>query len=197
MNPHSRWARTTLYMYSGFVVSGLLLTACSGCGEKANQAQPGGATMTMELTSTAFAEGATIPKKHTGDGADTSPPLQWSAPPQGTRSLALICDDPDAPRGTWVHWVLFNLPAPLRSLDEGVPAGETLTNGARQGKNDFGNLGYGGPAPPRGKPHRYFFKLYALDVLLDLPAGAGKDQLLAAMQGHILAEGQLMGLYGR
>ncbi len=124
-------------------------------------------------------------------------PLRWADPPQGTKTFALICDDPDAPRGTWVHWVLFNLPADRRELPEGVPAQETLDGGARQGKNDFGNLGYGGPAPPRGKPHRYFFKLYALDTALDLPAGATKDQVVAAMQGHVLAEGQLMGRYGR
>ena len=153
--------------------------------------------MSIELTSTAFQAGATIPKQYTGDGADQSPPLHWSEPPSGTKSIALICDDPDAPRGTWVHWVLFNLPAQTRELEEGVPTTETLGNGAKQGKNDFGNIGYGGPAPPKGKPHRYFFKLYALDVTLDLPPGATKAQLEDAMKGHILAEGQLMGTYKR
>lgn len=153
--------------------------------------------MSLQLSSPAFAEGATIPKQHTGDGADTSPALSWSEPPAGTKSLALICDDPDAPVGTWVHWVIFNLPAEMRKLDAGVPAERELANGARQGKNDFGNIGYGGPAPPRGKPHRYYFKLYALDTQLDLPAGATKSQLLAAMKGHVLAEGQLMGRYAR
>lgn len=153
--------------------------------------------MSIELTSTAFQPGATIPKQYTGDGADRSPPLRWSEPPAGTHSLALICDDPDAPRGTWVHWVLFNLPGRTRELEEGVPKTETLANGAKQGKNDFGNLGYGGPAPPKGKPHRYVFKLYALDAALDLPGGASKAQLLDAMKGHILAEGQLTGTYGR
>jgi Raf kinase inhibitor-like YbhB/YbcL family protein len=153
--------------------------------------------MSIELTSTAFQAGATIPKPYTGDGEDRSPPLRWSEPPPGTRSLALICDDPDAPRGTWVHWVLFNLPAEARELEEGVPATLTFGNGAKQGKNDFGNIGYGGPAPPRGKPHRYFFKLYALDAAVDLPAGATKAQLVDAMKGHVLAEGQLVGNYGR
>jgi Raf kinase inhibitor-like YbhB/YbcL family protein len=153
--------------------------------------------MTIELSSTAFHEGETIPRQYTADGRDVSPPLRWSDPPQGTQSFALVCDDPDAPRGTWVHWVLFNLPTDRRELEEGVPARETLAGGARQGKNDSGKIGYGGPAPPRGKPHRYFFKLYALDTTLDLPAGATKAQLLEAMQGHILAEGQLMGRYGR
>ena len=153
--------------------------------------------MSIELTSTAFQPGATIPTQYTGDGADRSPPLRWSEPPAGTKSLALICDDPDAPRGTWVHWVLFDLPARTRELEEGVAATETLPSGAKQGKNDFGNAGYGGPAPPKGKPHRYFFKLYALDVAVDLPPGATKARLLDAMKGHILAEGQLVGTYGR
>jgi Raf kinase inhibitor-like YbhB/YbcL family protein len=153
--------------------------------------------MSIGLTSTAFQPGATIPKPHTGDGAERSPPLRWLEPPSGTKSLALICDDPDAPGGTWVHWVLFNLPAPARELEEGVPTTETLDNGAKQGKNDFGKIGYGGPAPPKGKPHRYFFKLYALDVVLELKAGATKAQLVDAMKGHILAEGQLVGNHGR
>lgn len=153
--------------------------------------------MSIEITSTAFKAGQSIPKPYTGDGADQSPPLQWSEAPAGAKSIALICDDPDAPRGTWVHWVLFNLPAQARDLEEAVPTTETLANGAKQGKNDFGNIGYGGPAPPRGKAHRYFFKLYALDVALDLPSGATKAQLEAAMKGHVLAEGQLMGTYQR
>ena len=153
--------------------------------------------MSIKLTSTAFQAGATIPKEYTGDGADQSPALSWSEPPKETQSFALICDDPDAPRGTWVHWVLFNLPAQTRQLEQGVPTTDTLASGAKHGKNDFGNVGYGGPAPPKGKPHRYFFRLYALDANLDLPAGASKAQLETAMKGHILAEGQLMGKYGR
>lgn len=153
--------------------------------------------MSIELTSTAFQQETTIPKHYTGDGADQSPMLRWSEPPAGTKCIALICDDPDAPRGTWVHWVLFNVPPQTRELEEGVPTTETLPSGAKQGKNDFGNIGYGGPAPPKGKAHRYFFKLYALDVTLDLPPGATKAQLENAMKGHILAEGQLMGKYQR
>ena len=147
----------------------------------------------MQLTSTAFAEGGTVPKEYTGDGTDRSPPLRWSGAPAGAKSFALIADDPDAPRGTWVHWVLFNLPPETTELPEGVKA----PSGAIQGKNDFGNIGYGGPAPPRGKPHRYYFKLYALDSMLNLPEGATKQQTEAATKGHILAEGQLMGKYGR
>jgi Raf kinase inhibitor-like YbhB/YbcL family protein len=168
-----------------------------GCKQSSNETPKGDAAMSIELTSKAFEAGATIAKQYTGDGADRSLPLRWSEPPSGTKSLALICDDPDAPRGTWVHWVLFNLPAETRELDEGVPTTEVLDNGAKQGKNDFHAIGYGGPAPPKGKPHRYYLKLYALDVALDLQAGATKAQLVAAMKGHILAEGQLMGKYGR
>jgi Raf kinase inhibitor-like YbhB/YbcL family protein len=149
--------------------------------------------MSIHVSSTAFAEGQTIPKKSTADGTNVSPPLAWDAPPAGTKSLALVCEDPDAPRGTWTHWVLFNLPADARKLDEGAkpPAG------AVQGTNDFGKVGYGGPSPPPGKPHRYFFKLFALDNQVDLPAGAKRQQLLDAVKGHVLAEGQLMGTYGR
>lgn len=153
--------------------------------------------MSIEFTSTAFQQGTPIPKQYSGDDADQSPPLSWSEPPTGTKSIALICDDPDAPRGTWVHWVLFNLPPTVRELEEGVPTTATLGSGAKQGKNDFGNIGYGGPAPPKGKPHRYFFKLYALAVTVDLPPGSTKADLEAAMKGHILAEGQLMGTYKR
>ena len=153
--------------------------------------------MSLSLTSTAFQPGATIPKQYTGDGADQSPPLRWSATPAGTTSLAVICDDPDAPRGTWVHWILFNLPGQTRELEEGMPPTATLDNGATQGRNDFGNHGYGGPAPPKGTPHRYFFKLYALDRTVDLPAGATEAQLRHAMKGHVLAQGQLVGNYGR
>jgi Raf kinase inhibitor-like YbhB/YbcL family protein len=153
--------------------------------------------MRLEITSPAFREGDLIPKQYTGDGKDLSPPLRWTDPPAGTKSFALICDDPDAPRGTWVHWVLFDLPANTRHLDEGVPHDDILLTGGTQGTNDFKKIGYGGPAPPRGKAHRYFFKLYALDTDLKLAAGASRDEVLAAMQGHLLAEAQLIGLYQR
>jgi Raf kinase inhibitor-like YbhB/YbcL family protein len=168
-----------------------------GCKKGGDDTQLGDIAVKIELSSTAFGEGATIPKEYTEDGKNVSPPLRWADPPKETKSLALICDDPDAPRGTWVHWVIFNIPAGQRELEEGVPAQEELSNGARQGKNDFKKIGYGGPAPPPGKPHRYFFMLYALDTLLELAPGSTKDQLIAAMKGHALAEGQLMGQYGR
>jgi Raf kinase inhibitor-like YbhB/YbcL family protein len=151
----------------------------------------------MRLSSTAFEEGARIPRKFTGDGTNVSPALAWTDVPKGTKSLALICDDPDAPRGNWVHWVLYDLPADREELPEAVPASTIIAAGGRQGKNDFGRLGYGGPAPPPGKPHRYVFELYALDAAVSVPDGATKQQLEAAMKGHVLAEAQLMGIYGR
>jgi hypothetical protein len=152
--------------------------------------------MSFELTSTAFAPEKPIPRKYSCDGEDISPPLQWSDPPQGTQSLVLIADDPDAPMGTWVHWVLYNLPANTRTLPEAVPPDANLSDGSRHGRNSWKRLGYGGPCPPRGT-HRYFFKLYALDTMLELEAGATKDQLLQAMKGHILAQTEVMGTYAR
>lgn len=153
--------------------------------------------MTLELKSPDFAAGGTIPTQFTCDGADVSPALQWNAPPAAAQSLALIADDPDAPVGTWVHWVLYDLPPNLRSLAQSVPKKEQLADGSRQGRNDFGKIGYGGPCPPSGKPHRYFFKLYALDSKLNLPSGSSKKDVERAMQGHILAQGEYMGRYSR
>lgn len=152
--------------------------------------------MEIKITSPAFEDGGLIPARYTCDGEDISPPLRWDAVPEGTRSIALICDDPDAPMGTWVHWVLFNLPADTRELAEKFPADETLHDGTRQGITDFGSTGYGGPCPPSGT-HRYFFKIYALDTKIDLVAVADKARLLEAMEGHILGQGQLVGKYER
>jgi Raf kinase inhibitor-like YbhB/YbcL family protein len=153
--------------------------------------------MSLTISSAAFAEGAAIPEKHTCDGPDLSPALAWSGVPAGAKSLALICDDPDAPAGTWVHWVVYDLPADLAGLPEGVPKEGDLQGGGRQGVNDFRKVGYGGPCPPPGKPHRYHFKLYALDRRVDLPAGASKADVEAASRGHVLAEARLTGRYGR
>jgi Raf kinase inhibitor-like YbhB/YbcL family protein len=153
--------------------------------------------MSFELTSTAFQHGQPIPRKYTADGRDVSPPLKWTDPPAGAKSLALVCEDPDAPRGTWTHWVIFNLPAESRELADSVPPEETLANGTTQGVNDFGRVGYGGPAPPPPGVHRYFFRLFALDRRLHLPAGAGKDQLQTALRRRALAEAELMGTYAR
>ncbi len=152
--------------------------------------------MDIKVTSPAFEEGGMIPRQYTCDGEDISPPLAWRGVPENAQTLALIFDDPDAPMGTWVHWVLFNLPASENGLPEGVPPTKELKNGARQGRNDFQRIGYGGPCPPGGT-HRYFFKLYALDKVLDLAPGATKAELLRAMEGHLLAQGQLMGRYRR
>ena len=153
--------------------------------------------MPFELDCSAFKEGELIPKKHTCEGEDLSPPLRWNHPPAGTRSFALIADDPDAPGRTWVHWVLYNIQLDLCGLAEGTPTQETLPNGAQQGLNDSQEIGYGGPCPPPGKPHRYYFKLYALDCELALKSRATKVQVVDAMKGHVLAEASLMGRFAR
>ena len=152
--------------------------------------------MAFEMTSAAFASGQAIPRAYTCDGEDISPPLEWGNPPAGTQSFALLCDDPDAPGGTWVHWVLYNLPDHARSLSEGLLPHAELSDGGRHGENSWGRLGYGGPCPPSGT-HRYFFTLYALDQVLELPAGATKEQVLRVMEGHVMAEAELMGIYSR
>lgn len=179
------------YLFISFV----LFWSCQG----KNQSQStimGGKDMEIKITSPAFGEGDMIPEKYTCDGIDVSPPLAWASIPEGTKTFALICDDPDAPIGTFVHWVLFNLPSNTNELLENVPHDKELGNGAKQGRNGFRKIGYGGPCPPRGT-HRYYFKIYALDTELDLKAGIKKKKLLKAMEGHILDKGQLMGKYKR
>ena len=151
----------------------------------------------MTLTTPAFAANGPIPMRHTCDGADRSPALQWTAPPAGTRSFALIVDDPDAPAGTWVHWVLYNLPADSQELAEGVPPTPALPSGARQGLNDFRKTGYGGPCPPRGPAHRYYFRLFALDTTVTLSARVTRADVERAMKGHVLARCELVGRYQR
>ena len=153
--------------------------------------------MALQLSSTSFKAGEEIPRKFTCDGADGSPELSWTAPPTGTQSFALIMDDPDAPVGTFTHWVLYDLPAQTSTLAEGVSKIDELPAGGRQGRNDFRKIGYGGPCPPPGKPHRYFFKLYAVDRMLSLKPGSSKEDIERAMQGHILESGELMGTYRR
>jgi Raf kinase inhibitor-like YbhB/YbcL family protein len=155
----------------------------------------GGPAMALQLTATAFPSGGSIPKKFTCDGPDVSPALSWNEPPAGAQAFALIMDDPDAPAGTWVHWVLYDLPSSTRSLPEDVAKDAELSSGARQGRNDFGKLGYGGPCPPRGATHRYFFKLYALDSKTNLKPGVTKAELERAMKGHILAQAELIGRF--
>jgi hypothetical protein len=153
--------------------------------------------MNFTLTTNAFENGGNIPKKYTCDGADVSPALSWSEPPAGTQSLALSADDPDAPVGTWVHWVVYDMPATARTLPEGVSKAGEVPGGGKQGVTDFRRPGYGGPCPPPGKPHRYYFRLYALDAKVGLKPGASRRDVDAAMKGRILASAELMGRYGR
>jgi Raf kinase inhibitor-like YbhB/YbcL family protein len=165
--------------------------AAPGAGE--------GSVATIELSSSAFGDGGAIPLKYTCDGANVSPPLAWGEPPAGTKSLALIVEDPDAvavAKKVWDHWVLYDLSAETTSLPEGIPAGAELANGARQGRGSSG-IGYRGPCPPRAMPHHYHFKLYALDAPTGLGPGATKDQVLAAITGHVLGQGELVGIYVR
>lgn len=167
----------------------LIVVSCPGQGKEG--------AMSFQIESTAFSAGGAILKKCTCDGSDLSPQLSWRKAPEGAQSFALIMDDPDAPVGTWVHWVLYDLPGHTQGLPEGVAKEEQLDSGARQGRNDFGNIGYGGPCPPGNKVHRYFFKLYALNEKLNLKAAASKSDLERAMKGHILGQTEVMGKYGR
>jgi Raf kinase inhibitor-like YbhB/YbcL family protein len=162
-----------------------------------NAATPRERAGKFKLTSAAFEAGGEIPRQFTCEGSDISPALTWTDPPAGTKSFALIVDDPDAPARTWVHWVLYDLPPTMRELPEGQAKDPELPSGARHGRNDFRRLGYGGPCPPPGPAHRYFFKLYALDAKMGLEPGATKADLENAMKGHILAETQIMGRFGR
>ena len=152
--------------------------------------------MALSLSSPAFKEGGSIPVKYTCKGKNVSPPLTWTNAPPQAQDFALVLEDPDAPSGTFTHWVIFNVPQTLAGLPEAEPAEGQLADGAVQGKNGFGRVGYGGPCPPPGRPHRYYFKLYALDQPLKLKAGASKEQVLSAMQGHVLAQTELLGMYG-
>lgn len=186
------------------VMLSVILTLLPGCGGSTQEAdgnasdtiQPADSLAALIVTSNAFADGALIPQKYTCDSTDISPALHWSGAPERTKSFALICDDPDAPGRTWVHWVIYNIPPDSSGLDAHVPPDTLLSNGALQGLSDFRHVGYGGPCPPKGT-HRYVFKLYALDLMLDIGAWATKDELLAAMDGHVIARGQLVGRYTR
>src|SRR6266436_2733061 len=150
----------------------------------------------ITLTSVAFKEGQSLPPPYTCDGVNISPPLEWSGVPKTAKTVAIVVDDPDAPSGAWVHWILYNLPAETIGLVENLPMNENLKAGGFQGKNDFGKIGYGGPCPPSGT-HRYFFRIYALNSELPLKAGATKAELMKATEGHIVLQGQLMGTYRR
>ena len=181
-----------------------LLLGVTGCATRPQvSGQNSAATSTspttggsIKLTSTAFKEGEPIPRQYTCNGVNVSPSLEWSGVPKSAKTVVIIADDPDAPAGAWVHWVLYNLPADNIGMVENLPATDELKAGGFQGKNDFGKIGYGGPCPPSGM-HRYFFKIYALDSELPLKAGATKAEVEKAMEGHVVAQGQLMGTYRR
>jgi Raf kinase inhibitor-like YbhB/YbcL family protein len=153
--------------------------------------------MAFSISASAFKPGGIILRAFTADGTDVSPALSWENPPSGTQAFALICDDPDAPMGTWVHWVIWNLPASAKGLAEGIQPKKNMADGSAQGKNDFGRIGYGGPSPPPGKTHRYFFRLYALQEKLPLAAGASRRELEKAMRGKILGAAEVFGTYRR
>jgi Raf kinase inhibitor-like YbhB/YbcL family protein len=176
----------------------VLILACGQqpAGADAKQPQP---PTGMQLFSSAFADGQTIPREYTGEGRNISPPLAWTNAPEGTQSFALICNDPDAPRGDFIHWVLYNLGPETSALEPGMPRNQVFEDSSSQGANGFARIGYDGPLPPPGKPHRYFFNLYALDTTLSTDESSPMDAraLQKAMKGHTLATATLMGLYGR
>ncbi len=174
------------------LLAGLVI---AGCSQEPNSAT--GHVIKIQLTSAAFADGQPIPVKYTADALDISPPFVWVNAPGGTKSFALIVDDPDAPAGDWTHWVIYDLPPTVTRLDEDTLKVQQLGNGAKQGLNDFKKTGYNGPGPPPGKAHRYYFKLYALDTMTGFAPGVTKSNLLKAMDGHVLGEGRLMGTYQR
>jgi Raf kinase inhibitor-like YbhB/YbcL family protein len=194
-----RSPRMSVYrLFSIFMLSSLLALSAA-CGNSAMRSDPRTAPSAsgFQLRSDAFKEGETIPAQFTCEGADISPPLEWANVPNGTRSFALIMEDPDAPAGVWTHWVVFNLPAGMKLMDANLPKRPNLPGGGLQGTNSFGRTGYGGPCPPPGNAHRYYIHLYALDSTLNLQPGAQKEEVLAAMKGHILGEAQLMGRFKR
>jgi Raf kinase inhibitor-like YbhB/YbcL family protein len=177
----------------------MMLAPLVSCGSSAKSSQPAQdpAPSGFRIESTAFREGELIPTRFTCSGENVSPALRWTEPPTRTRSFVLIVDDPDAPAGVWTHWVVYNLPAQARAMDESEPKQAELPGGGLQGLNSFGRVGYGGPCPPPGNAHRYFFRLYALDAMLSLKPGASKQAVLAGTKGHVLGEAQLMGRFKR
>jgi Raf kinase inhibitor-like YbhB/YbcL family protein len=181
----------------------LLLLILSGGCKMRDQQTPNDMTSTstqkqaITVTSASFKQGETIPKRYSCEGENISPAITWSAGPSGTKSYALVCEDPDAPSGMFIHWVMYNIPASEHGLAENIEKKDVLPNGTREGKNGAGNTGYTGPCPPPGKPHRYFFRVFALDTELNLSGDVTRDLLMAAIQSHILAEGSIMGTYQR
>jgi Raf kinase inhibitor-like YbhB/YbcL family protein len=191
-------ARKNAPLISPVVIFLLLYSTIPARSFARNPAAPyGGDAMAFAISSTSFSNGGDIAKKFTCDGDDVSPQLAWTNPPAGTKSLALLADDPDAPVGNWNHWVLWNIPGETRQLAENVAKSSQLPDGSRQGVNDFHKTGYNGPCPPPGKPHRYYFKLFALDTKLDLKGNVGRRELEAAIKGHTLGQTEWMGRFGR
>jgi Raf kinase inhibitor-like YbhB/YbcL family protein len=184
--------------FSPFILTMFLSAALYACKptDDSDQMQ-GNKIMDISLTSNAFQDNQSIPRKYTCDAENISPSLTWSGAPAATRQFVLIVDDPDAPRGTWVHWVIYEIPGDVTALLEGVAKDQYIEGVGKQGVNDFGKIGYDGPCPPPGRAHRYFFKLYALDSEIDLAEGASKAEVEKAIQGHILSMGQLKGSYAR
>jgi Raf kinase inhibitor-like YbhB/YbcL family protein len=191
-----RIAARRYFCAAGWLLIGLALLPVRSASQS-QQGSKGASAMAFALRSPDFANGANIPRAFTCEGEDRSPALEWSEAPSGTKTFALIADDPDAPAGTWVHWVIYNIPGNARVLAGSVEKKEQLADGSRQGRNDFRKAGYNGPCPPPGKAHRYFFKLYALATELTLPAGASKSDVERAMEGYILARTEWMGRYQR
>ncbi|HEV2247164.1 MAG TPA: YbhB/YbcL family Raf kinase inhibitor-like protein [Terriglobia bacterium] len=195
----TRRARNCAPGASGAFLFALLMMTAASCGNSSLQSaqRPDSSPSGFRIESAAFKQGAFIPSRFSCSGENLSPPLKWMDPPPGARSFALIVDDPDAPGGVWTHWVVFNLPAQTRALDENAPKQDKLSNGALQGLNSFESVGYGGPCPPPGKAHRYFFRLYALDTVLTLQPRAPREDVAPALKGHTLGETELMGLFKR
>jgi Raf kinase inhibitor-like YbhB/YbcL family protein len=182
-------------MVLAIIMISIVTGAGCGGGEAIPAPAPGAVESQMTISSPAFQEGGAIPDKYSCNGQNVSPELVWSGVPEGTKSLAVILDDRDAPRGTFNHWVIYNIPAGKSGLAEAVSGTSELADGTRQGKNSWGKIGYGGPCPPAGSSHRYYFIIYALDTTLDLAAGATKEKVLAAMDGHVMAQAEAMGTY--
>ena len=188
----------SILLFVSVIETGYWYSLAGDYGQTTHKEAKGEAIKMAEITikSDNFEQGKAIPQKYTCDGEDISPQLSWSKPPEGTKEIAMIVDDPDAPMGAWVHWVVWGIPPDSTNLPEGVPKTDSTAIGLKQGKNGFGKIGYGGPCPPHGSDHRYFFRLYAIDTQLDLKPKATKWDVLNAIEGHVIAKGELMGKYG-
>jgi Raf kinase inhibitor-like YbhB/YbcL family protein len=187
-----------LKRYSTWIVACICVFLTGACSQQASEPSgPEDAVTGLQISSPAFANGEQIPVNYTCDGEDISPALEWGGVPENAHSLVLIVDDPDAPTGTWLHWLIYDIPGNVDGLPEGAASNPAIARIGSQGQNDFSKTDYGGPCPPGGPAHHYYFRLYALDELLNLPPESTRSDVEAAMKTHILAEAQLMGVYGR